>query len=202
MSHGASGNTTTKRGPPPTPGAAPHADKRWAQAVAAPVGHGGGKKQRVGHGRDMPAPRAGHVASGEGVDDGRASAVQLVASEAGVDAVTVERDHRELEDKSERPVRATVEGAVATAPAPLGAGHAQAEAKVVPIHPALPFGATERRGSSGRWREGSAAAAAAPAADDKPPRGMKRNRDRKDRKLIERAIARSSGKQLPSPLQA
>ena len=47
MSHGASGNTTTKRGPSPTPGAVPHADKRWAQAVAAPVSHAGGNKQRV-----------------------------------------------------------------------------------------------------------------------------------------------------------
>ena len=83
MSHGASGNTTTKRGPSPTPGAVPHADKRWAQAVAASVSHAGGKKQRMGHERDMPVSRAGHVASGEGVDDGRASAVQLVASDAG-----------------------------------------------------------------------------------------------------------------------
>ena len=134
MSHGASGNTTTKRGPSPTPGAVPHADKRWAQAVAASVSHEEGKKQRMGHERD----------------------VHLVASDAGVDAATVERDHRELEDKGERPVRAAVGGAVATAPTPLGAGHAQAGAKVVPIHPALPFGATGRRSSSGRWTTGGA----------------------------------------------
>ena len=110
MSHGASGNTTTKRGPSPTPGAVPHADKRWAQAVAASVTHAEGKKQRMGHDRDTPVPRAGHVASGEVVDDGRASAVQLVALDAGVDAATVEREHCELEEKGERPVRATVAG--------------------------------------------------------------------------------------------
>ena len=106
------------------------------------LGKSESKKQRMGHGRDMPVPRAGHVASGEEVDDARAGAVQLVASDAGVDAGTVGREHRELEEKLERPVRATVEAAVATAPMPLGVGHAPAKAQVVPIHPALPFGAT------------------------------------------------------------
>ena len=44
-----------KRGPSPTPGAVPHMDKRWAQAVATSVPANTGKKQRLQ--REVAVPR-------------------------------------------------------------------------------------------------------------------------------------------------
>ena len=50
-----------------------------------------------------------------------AEAVRVVAAEEdGVDAATVEAEHRALEARCERPTRSTVAEAVATAPAPKG----------------------------------------------------------------------------------
>jgi len=43
--HGASGTSKTKQGPPPTPGAVPHKDKRREQAVTTSVTANTGKKR-------------------------------------------------------------------------------------------------------------------------------------------------------------
>ena len=61
--HGASGTASTKRGPPPTPGAVPHMDKRRAQAVTTPVPANTGKKRRVQ--REVAVPLTpGYIRSG------------------------------------------------------------------------------------------------------------------------------------------
>ena len=118
-------------------------------------------------------------------------AVQLVATEEGVATTEVEYDHRALEARSERPVHAGVAVAVGTAPRQLGPGCAQQRTEVVPIHPALPFGEERQRRASRRWRKGKATPAVAATAVGKQPRGAKRNRDRKDYKLIALATERS-----------
>ena len=100
MDHGASGKAKTKRGPSPTPGAVPHKDKRWAQAVATSAPANTGKRQRLQ--REVAVPRG---VGPEAEAEASVCAVQLVAKEAGVATAEVECDHRALEARSERPVR-------------------------------------------------------------------------------------------------
>ena len=81
--------------------------------------------------------RAADTADGE---HSGAEAVRVVAAdEDGVDAATVEAEHRVLEARCERPTRITVAEAVATAPAPKGMVLRRRREEVVPMHPALPY---------------------------------------------------------------
>ena len=140
-------------------------DKRRAQAVTSSVPTVTGKTRRV-HREDAAPQGVGLETDAEA----SACAVRLVATAEGVAATVVEHDHRALEARSERPVRADVAVAVGTAPRPLGPGCAPRQ-MVVPIHPALPFGVERRRRTSRRWREGKATPAVAATAGRKPARG-------------------------------
>ena len=82
-----------------------------------------------------------------------AEAVRVVAAEEdGVDAATVEAEHRALEARCERPTRSTVAEAVATAPAPKGMVLKRRRETVVPMHPALPFAEEGKERRNRRWR--------------------------------------------------
>ena len=100
-----------------------------------------------------------------------AEAVQVVAAdEGGVDEAAVEAEHLRLEARCERPVRITVAEAVATAPAPAGVALRRRRAGVIPVHPALPFGAGGVKRRNRQWRgEGRTAVAKATST---PGRGV------------------------------
>ena len=70
--------------------------------------------------------------------DRGAEAMRVVAAdEDGVDVAAVEAEHRMLEARCERPVRAIVAAAVAAAPAPLGAALRRPRVEAPTVTPAL-----------------------------------------------------------------
>ena len=88
--------------------------KRKAKATLLLEQGSAQKKLREEGADERAADTANDVHSG-------AEAVRVVAAdEDGVDAATVEAEHRVLEARCERPTRITVAEAVATAPAPKG----------------------------------------------------------------------------------
>ena len=107
--------------------------KQRKRKVLVPTSGTAQKKLR-GEGADERA------ADAEDGERSGAEAVRVVAAdEDGVDAATVEAEHRVLEARCERPTRITVAEAVATAPAPKGMVLRRRRETVVPMHPALPF---------------------------------------------------------------